>query len=314
MPYIKRSVPQALDIVDPGVIDVYSSPTVFVNSQQVALWNAPTLGNSALSQLAIPAPAPIQNYAPNPEQINNYNASVASSLASPIQIENVAGGDIGFNNMEQGNAPGPNTSDPNDLGGNPDVAGGVPLASGDTVFGRLENLLNQCLAEGPTGWKANGNNPNILGCYAQTGGVANAQRISPGDSCPWCAAFAGWVIKGAGASSLISFSADSYRTSWVSKCGAKSISISDPSTWRRNDLIVHLADNGQHHVTFIRGVDLKTGVVQAAGGNQSHNMTQANFKDYARGISFVGRAWDVPADFNTPIIMNLPAGYKIPTR
>ena len=82
MPYIQASVPQALDLTDPGVIDVYSSPTVFVNYQQVALWNAPQLGNSVLSALNIPPPPPLQNYAPSPEQINNYKSSAGISPVS----------------------------------------------------------------------------------------------------------------------------------------------------------------------------------------------------------------------------------------
>jgi hypothetical protein len=316
VPYIQRSVPQALDIIDPGVIDVYSSPTVFVNYQQVALWNAPQLGNSVLSQLNIPPPPPYQNYAPNPEQLNNYNASAANSLANPNEIDNVAGGSIGVTKMDQGNAPGPNTSDPNDLAGNADTAAGVPLASGDSVFGRVENLLNQCLQDAAGGaWKANGNNQNILACYAQNGGVAAAQRVAPGDACPWCAAFAGWLLRGAGAQALVTFSADSYRQSWVSKCGAKALPITDPSTWRRNDLVVHLDDRGNHHVTFIRGVDLQQQVYQGAGGNQSHNMTQCTFQSgSSRWIAFVGRAWEVPSEFDKPIIQSLPRGYKVPTR
>ena len=316
MPYIQRSVPQALDIIDPGVQDVYSSPTVYVNFQQVALWNAPTLGNSVLSQLNIPPPPPYVDYAPNPEQIKNYQASAAASLANPIEIDNVDGGSLGQQKMDQGNAPGPKTSDPNDLAGNPDTADGVPVASGDSVFGRLENFLNQCLQQAAGGaWKANGNNQNILACYAQNGGVAAAQRIAPGDACPWCAAFAGYVLRAAGAKALVTFSADSYAQSWIAKCGAKAMPINDPTTWRRNDLVVHLDDRGNHHVTFIRGVDLERSVYQGAGGNQSHNVTQGTFQaGSARWIRFVARAWDVPADFDKPIVMKLPPGYKIPTR
>jgi len=154
MPYIKASVPQALDLFDAGVVDVYSSPTVFINYQQAALWNAPQLGNSVLSQLAIPVPPPIANYAPNPEQISYYQATTAAAEASPIDIEIGAGGGGAPGStikQAQGEPAGSNTSDPNDLAGNPDVAGGVPVASGDSVFARLENLLNQCLHEAAGG-------------------------------------------------------------------------------------------------------------------------------------------------------------------
>jgi len=68
-------------------------------------------------------------------------------------------------------------------------------------------------------------------------------------------------------------------------------------------------------VTFIRGVDLKQQVYQGAGGNQSHNMTQCTFQaGSSRWIAFVGRAWEVPPDFDKPIIQSLPRGYKVPTR
>ena len=325
MPYITAPVPQALDLTDPGVVDVYSSPTVFINYQQAALWNAPQLGTSVLTQLAIPVPPPLANYAPNPEQISFYKATTAAAEASPIQIEIGAGGGGApgsIVNQAQGDPPGSNTSDPNDLAGNPDVASGVPIAGGDSVFGRLENLLNQCIQEGAAGkWNAQGGapgNPNIMNCFAHTGGIAAAARIGPGDSVAWCAAFAGTTLQGAGAKALISFQADAYRTQWVSKTGATALSLTDPTTWRRNDLVVMLtptATGTQHHVTFIRGVDPNTQRVRLAGGNQGHTVNEGNWQSGSlRNVGFVGRQWDIPPEFDKPIIGHLTTGGVVVTR
>ena len=325
MPYITAPVPQALDLTDPGVVDVYSSPTVFINYQQAALWNAPQLGTSVLTQLAIPVPPPLANYAPNPEQISFYKATTAAAEASPIQIEIGAGGGGApgsIVNQAQGDPPGSNTSDPNDLAGNPDVASGVPIAGGDSVFGRLENLLNQCIQEGAAGkWNAQGGapvNPNIMNCFAHTGGIAAAARIGPGDSVAWCAAFAGTTLQGAGAKALISFQADAYRTQWVSKTGATALSLTDPTTWRRNDLVVMLtptATGTQHHVAFIRGVDPNTQRVRLAGGNQGHTVNEGNWQSGSlRNVGFVGRQWDIPPEFDKPIIGHLTTGGVVVTR
>ena len=327
MPYIQRSVPQALDLVDPGVIDVYSSPSVFINNVQTALWQAPVLGNSVLSQLAIPTPPPLQDYAPNPEQINNYKASASAANANPIEIEYSDGAKA---NQAQGNCPGPKTDDPNDLAGNPEpTTPSVSLPAGSGVFGALESYLNQCIQEAlpqksPGGkwyrtFSAPGN-PNIMNCFAHTGGIAAANRLGVGDTVPWCAAFAGTVLQAIGVKAMISFSVDSYydaktRTSqWVAKTGATPISISDPTLWRRYDVCV-ISGAAGHHIAFIRGVDTKTGRVRLAGGNQGNNMTEVNFGSSALGsVGFIGRAWEIPPEFDKPIVGTLSSGGLVHTR
>ena len=328
MPYIQRSVPQALDLIDPGVIDVYSSPSVFVNYQQTALWNPPTLGSSALSQLNIPTPPPLADYAPNPEQIAAYKASEAAARADPIEIEIGAGGGGAPGSIvkqAQGNPPGPVTSDPNDLGGNPDPTTPVSPSGGAAgVFGALEDLLNKCLQEAAGGaWKEQGGapgNPNIMNCFAHTGGVAAAARLGPGDQVPWCAAFAGTMLSGAGAKGLVSFSADSYRTEWVAKTGAIALPTNDPTTWRKNDLVVMLTPSKtggsvQHHVAFIRGVDIQTQRVRLCGGNQSDNLNEGNWAAGSlRNVGFVGRQWAIPAEFDQPIVGKLTTGGVVKTR
>jgi hypothetical protein len=324
MPYLARSVPQALDLVDAGVQDVYHSPNVFINYVAAALWESPQLGNSVLTSLNIPVPAPIANYAPNPEQINNYVASAAYAAANPgTPIIAVQGGTSPPGTSEaqaQGNPPGSNTSDPNDLAGNPEVIppSVTPPSGGGGSWGALENYLQQCIEESKSGkWHRTfqePGNPNILNCYAHSGGIDNAKKIAskqkdgipPADKCPWCAAFASTILQAIGVPSLKSLSADAYSAEYAKVPGVQSISLSDPSQWRRNDIIVMNMENG-HHVCFIRGVDLSNQTILAAGGNQGNDMKESLFPGYLPRIKSVNRAWTVPPEADKPIIGKLSA-------
>jgi len=276
-------------------------------------------GDSVLSQLAIPTPPPVQNYAGNPEQINNYNASVAAANANPGQLESVGlgGGPQGaLSAQAQGSPPGTNTSDPNDLAGNPDVLSGIPTATGDTPFARLENLLNQVLQEALAGkWHRRGTpgNPNILQCYQKSVGVQEAQRLGAGDATAWCAAFAGTMLQGAGVAALQTLQADAYRSQWSAKTGATALSLTQPNTWRRNDVCV-INGAGGHHVAFIRGADPSSGRVNLIGGNQGSDVTQINFLNTFGSITYIGRHWTVPAEFDKPILGNLQNGSIVKTR
>ena len=152
------------------------------------------------------------------------------------------------------------------------------------------------------------------------GGVAAAARLGPGDSVAWCAAFAGTMLSGAGAKGLVSFSADSYRTEWVAKTGAIALPTNDPTTWRKNDLVVMLTPSKtggsvQHHVAFIRGVDIQTQRVRLCGGNQSDNLNEGNWAAGSlRNVGFVGRQWAIPAEFDQPILGKLTTGGVVKTR
>jgi len=311
MPYVARSVPQALDIIDPGVQDVYSSPSVFINNVAAALWQPPILGNSALAALNMPADPVVPDYAPTQAQRDNYAASEAAGQSNPEPVEIVAGQGAGQSgSIAQGNMPGTNTTDPNDLVGNPPTADSpVVVPAGESVQARIESFLNQCIQESAGGaWKETGNNPNIMNCFNQLGFPPNKLPAPGGDKVAWCAAFAGTVLKASGSPYIQNnLSAKAFSSAWK---GAQSIPITDPTQWRRNDLIVMSFGSG-NHVAFIRGVDLKNNKYQMAGGNQSDNMTQVNVTGINK-IYYVGRAWQISPEFDQPIITNLSGGGVVP--
>lgn len=325
MPYIERAVPQALDLIDPGVKDVYSSPNVFINNVPVALWNSPGV-SGALGSVTIPIDPPPESYAPNPEQVLNTYASQNLADTNPLGGYIDKGKGAGSDGaIATGNMPGTNTSDPNDLAGNPPAADAPAItpASGESVWGRLENFINSCIEEGAAGqWdeqtqKGNPSspaNPKIMYCFQQMGFTRQQldKQFSAlcGDQVPWCAAFAGTVLKTAGSTWLKSnLAAKAYsERNW----GAKSIPVSDPNQWRRNDLIVINAGGG-NHVGFIRGVDLQNDRFAIAGGNQSDSCNQMNFRDI-RKIYYVGRAWDLPPEADKSIIGTLKGSGSGKTR
>ena len=317
MPYLPRGFPQALDLIDAGVEDVYYSPNVFINNVQAALWLPPQTGNSFLTALNIPVPAPLADYAPNPEQIKNFKVSQAYAEAHPDELEDDNGQVI---KQAQASPPGPRTSDPNDYAGDPEPiqSGVTPPPSGAAgLWGSLESYLNQLKAEGDAGkWtrtRTEPGNPNILNCYAHTIGVANAKRIKPADLCPWCAAFVGTVLQSLGIPALKTATADSYAKDWVRKCGAKSIPVNDPTQWRRNDIFVKQHGSDQH-IAFVRGVDPSSGSVRLLGGNQGDRVSEVNFLNTFRYRAFVGRAWDIPPEADKPIVGSLGGGGAVKTR
>lgn len=325
MPYIERAVPQALDLIDPGVKDVYSSPNVFINNVPVALWNSPGV-SGALGSVTIPIDPPPESYAPNPEQVLNTYASGNLGKQNPTVGYIDKGPSAGSEGaIATGDMPGTNTSDPNDLAGNPPPAEAPAItpASGETVWGRIENFLNSCIDEAIAGkWKEvtqEGNpsspaDPNIMYCFQQMG--FTRQQLDKqfpklcGDQVYWCAAFAGTVLKTAGSLWLKSnLAAKAYsERNW----GAKSIPVSDPNQWRRNDLIC-VTTSGGNHVGFIRGVDFQNDRYAIAGGNQSSTVNQSNYQG-VRNIYYVGRAWDVPPEADKSIIGPLKGVQKAKTR
>jgi hypothetical protein len=303
------------------VEDVFHSPNVFVNYVPVALWDNPQLGDSVLSKLNIPVPAPIADYAPNPEQINNYVASVGYAQANPGTIYAVEGGTTPPGTKEaqaQGNPPGSNTSDPNDLEGNPDPinSGIIPPGGAAGAWGALENYLQQCLQESKSGkWHRTfqePGNPNILNCYAHSGGIENAKKIAsrqkdgipPADKCPWCAAYVSTVLQAIGVPALKSLSADAYAGQWKKQPGVTTVSVSDLTQWRRNDVIVMHMGEG-NHTGFIRGVDPSNGAILIAGGNQSSDMKESFWPGYLPRIYSVARAWTLPPEYDKPIVGKL---------
>ena len=311
MPYIQRSFPQARDYLDPGVKDIYSSPSVFINNVPVALWKAPITGNSALSALDMPAAAPVDDYAPNQSQKDNFAATQRLSLLNPYYSESVAGGNVGQQIATlNGNGIANGTGDPNDTIGNPQNLGSpIALAPGDTIWGRLENFLNSCLQEAAAGsWTEqtpDGSiapnypaNPNIMNAFNQVGypkSVLDAAYPgpldrTPGDNVPWCAAFTGLVLKAAGSTYLNTLSSIAYSQDW----NCTRVSVQDVRAWRRNDVVWF----GTSHVSFIR--EIKNGVLYCTGGNQGDSVCTTNYS--ISNVEFVGRNWPVPDQYNVPLV------------
>ena len=311
MPYIQRGFPQAIDSLDPGVKDIYSSPSVFINNVPVALWKEPITGNSALSALSMPSAAPVDDYAPNQSQRDNYSSNQGLAALNPVYTDSVAGGSTNQNIATTGgDAPAYGTSDPNDTIGNPqNLPSPIVLAPNDTIWGRIENLLNQCLQEAAGGaWTEKtppGSiapnyvaNDNIMQAFAQVGYPKSVLDTTfpgpgasqPGDQCYWCAAFAGFVLKASGSTYLNSLNSQSYTQAW----DCIRVNVKDVNAWRRNDLVWF----NWGHASFIR--EIKNGLAYCTGGNQGDSVTTSGFP--IDKISFVGRNWPVPEQYDVPLV------------
>ena len=157
-------------------------------------------------------------------------------------------------------------------------------------FLKLGRTLDQLLYESADGrWKENGGNPKIINCYKSVG-----FNISS-DSTPWCAAFAGWILKMCCLPSLKTLSSLAY------KGYGTPVPLGDPSKWRLNDIVVFTRTGGGH-IGFFRGYNPKTGAVKILGGNQSDNLTEINFvAPWPSQITYVGRSWQLPPAYDVAV-------------
>ena len=314
MPYIKRSVPQSLNFFDAGVKDVYSSPSVFINNVPVALWKDAITGNSALSALSMAAAPPVDDYAPNQSQKDNFSSAQQYSALNPYYSESVEGGNSGQQVATlDGNGIPNGTGDPNDTIGNPqNIESPLTLAPGDTIWGRVENYLNSCIQEAAGGaWTEQtpdgaiapnySANPNIMNAFNQVGypkskldsAYPGPGKRQPGDNVPWCAAFIGLVLKAAGSTYLNSLSSQAYSQAW----DCTRISVQDMSAWRRND-VVWLNSSNIRHLTFIR--QIKNNKLYCTGGNQGNSVCTSTYS--LSDVQFVGRNWPIPDQYNVPLV------------
>ena len=163
----------------------------------------------------------------------------------------------------------------------------------DNIFITLSRNLDKDLNDAKTGaWKETGTNPKILDCYKACGFNIKSDQV------PWCAAYAGAVMKASGIKSLKSLSAFAYKNF------GKSIDIDKPETWRLNDILVFERPGGGH-IGFFRGYNKTTGAVRVLGGNQSDNVTETGFinskKPGELRIVYVGRAWDLPSEYDKTV-------------
>ena len=160
----------------------------------------------------------------------------------------------------------------------------------DDKFKTLSRNLDTALGQAKAGaWKENGANANIIASYKAVG-----QNLST-DTTPWCAAFAGAVLKSSGITSLRTLSSLAY------KGFGTSVPVSDPSKWRLNDIIV-FSRAGGGHIGFYRGYNKANNSVLVLGGNQSDNLTEVGFKITEKfPVVYVGRDWDLPSEYDKPV-------------
>jgi uncharacterized protein (TIGR02594 family) len=167
-------------------------------------------------------------------------------------------------------------------------------------FLKLSRTLDQLAYESSSGrWKENGSNPKIINCYKSVGFNINS------DSTPWCAGFAGWVLKMCCLPSLKTLSSLAY------KGYGTPVPLSDPSKWRLNDVVI-FSRTGGGHIGFFRGYNPKTGAIKILGGNQSDNLTETNFgAPWPSQVVYVGRSWQLPTEYNVAVTTSGTGGANI---
>jgi hypothetical protein len=288
MPYVKRSVPQALDLIDPGVQDVYHSTNVYVNRVLVALWEPPIPGSAAMFKVPLP---PDPQVSLSQSQIRSWRQSEVESRRNPTSVYNVGGGDqYRRSNQVEGTVPVEGSTSTRRY---PEA-----LGPGDTILKKIEAYLNDCLDHAAEwhAYKRSPGNPNVVNCYQTLGhNITN-------DSTPWCAAFAGTCLKMSGAPYIVgpnALSASAY-DHYGQDVGL------NPSNWRRNDILtIHYSTSGKagtSHVTFLRGAQ-GSSRIQCCGGNQSGGMVTQSTNPLGGGtyIVSVRRAWPVDPEFDHPL-------------
>jgi uncharacterized protein (TIGR02594 family) len=157
-------------------------------------------------------------------------------------------------------------------------------------FLKLGRTLDQLLYEAANGrWKENGSNNKIINCYKSVGFNIN------GDSTPWCAAFAGWILKMCCLPSKKTLSSLEYRGYGTA------VPLGDPSKWRLNDIVIFTRKGGGH-IGFFRGYNPTTGAIKILGGNQGDNLTETNFSaPWPSQVVYVGRSWQLPPEYNVAV-------------
>ena len=249
-----------------GISDVYSSTNVFANNVPVALHLTP-----------LPSP---NSAAPEPVQVNisfEQETAIAESAAAATSAEEQEVGLAGRGEVPQEGEPELATPD-----------SGGPKSS--ILFFGLGQIIDSCLAEAKQGrWKETGANPLILACYNSVGFKFKD------DKTPWCAGFAGNILKRAGLPALKTLSSLAYRTYGTD------VPINDPSKFRLNDIVIFTRDGGGH-IGFFRGYNPSTGALLIAGGNQADNLTEVGFRKSPKmPLSKVRRAWSIPAEYDKPV-------------
>ena len=277
-PWITDSVPQTQS-QEPGVKDLFKSGTVVINGVPVVLYATPDESDStiALQQASEPTLATL-----SPSQ----EAGIASSAAQADSAEEQEAGLGGVGEVPQEGTPDATTP------ASDEVTGAV---AGSNAYAKLCTLINNCLHEAASGqWKENGNNAKIQGCYKTVGFSVS------GDKTPWCAAFAGSMMKLAGIPSLKTLSSLAYQSHGVA------VPVNDQSQWRLNDIVI-FSRKGGGHIGFYRG-KTATGRIAIAGGNQSNDLNQKGFPISGSSLHVIAvrRAWTLTPEQDKPLTGTAP--------
>lgn len=262
------------------VADVYRSGNVFVNSVPVALWLAP----GATAAVSLPEPNPIVL---TPEQEEEQATAIAASSAAATSEAEKEVGLAGVGEVPDF-SNGATVTPESNIASDTTATTTATTATGN-IFIDLAKTIDLCLSEAKQGlWKETGSNPRILACYSAVG------CPQPSDSTPWCAGFAGNILKKAGATAKKTLSSLAYQGYGTA------VPVNDKSKWRLNDVVV-FSRAGGGHIGFFRGYNKANGSVLIAGGNQSDNLTEVGFKSSGMPIVYVGRAWEVPNEYDREV-------------
>jgi hypothetical protein len=278
--------------------DVWYSPNVYVNKVPVALWQPPQVGDSLVFSFTLQPDATQSKFAGSVTEF--WNSTITDNRANPFNkdAQVVAGGRNGQTiDVVVGDAP-PSGATPENLQGEYNIAQSpLQLPPGFGPWQTLNANLDASLNEAAQGlWTDN--SANTRACFAELGQLANFPN-------PWCAAYAGAMLKRSGISylegNLRAFGFSDAR--WGSP-----VPLNDYQQWRYNDLVVL----EWSHVGFIRGIDLEKQQIQVIGGNQSDTVNQINYKRGSLSkVSYIARGWVVPPEVDKPIITTLQPGAPV---
>lgn len=265
----------------PSILDVFHSNDVYANKKLVALWEDP------IPSPAIAAPEAVQVTLSTTQSEAVATSSAAATSTAEAEVGLAGVGEVPQEGPLQKVTPEANPGGYTSVSGFP--AKLDPNADPAAIFSVLGKNIDAALSEAKAGrWKENGKNQYIIGCYKSVGfNLGN-------DQTPWCAAFAGSVMKVSGVLSLKTLSSLAYRGFGTV------VPLGDKTKWRLNDIVV-FSRAGGGHIGFFRGYNPTTGSVLIAGGNQSDNLTETGFKSTGMPIVSVTRAWTVPAAYDKPV-------------
>ena len=264
---------------------LYDAANVYANNQLIALYNAASPSKFIGAPESVTAPASA--------------GSVAAMASSKAKATSQAEQEAGLAGEGEAAAEGPGGAPISKVSADPtagvttDTGTGIsqldPNSDPTQIFVILGKILNGVLAEAASGGWHEGNNPKVIACFAAVG-----FNIKDDVNTPWCAAFAGAMLKKAGVNSLKTLSSLAY------KGFGTAVDVNDKGKWRLNDILV-FSRAGGGHIGFFRGFNQANGSILVCGGNQSDNVTETAFKAGGMPVVYVGRAWSVPEEYDKQV-------------